>query len=119
MTYYQMATTLCPPSLLKVAITSDPCLAHFNLTILIFLKTDWSNVGMSFVLMQPANDDTSRIALAILQQDNSLNTFDELMSGAQLKPVCFISRCGTDHECHFHSFVSEAVTGHWAICQNC
>ena len=67
---------------LKVAITSDPCLARFNLTIPIFLKTDWSNVGMSFVLMQPADDDASHIALAILQQDNSLNTFDELMSGA-------------------------------------
>ena len=67
---------------LKVAITSDPCHTRFDSTVLIFLKTDWSNVGMSFVLMQPADDDTSHIALAILQQDNSLNTFDELMSSA-------------------------------------
>lgn len=43
--------------------------------------------------------------------------FDELMSGARLRPVRFGSRRCTDREHHFHSFVGEAVAGRWAIGQ--
>ena len=101
---------------LKKAVTSDPCTARFDSSVPIFLKTDWSNVGMSFVVMQPADDEASRTALEILEAGGP-NTFDELMSGARLRPIRFGSRRGTPKERHFHSFVGEATAGRWAISQ--
>jgi hypothetical protein len=101
---------------LKIAITSDPCLARFDSTLPTFLKTDWSAAGMSYVLMQPSDDPSSKKALSILERGGP-NTFDELMTGARLRPVRFGSRRCTDRERHFHSFVGEAVTGRWAIGQ--
>lgn len=101
---------------LKEAVTSDPCLARFDSSLPTFLKTDWSSTGMSYVLMQPADDPASKIALSILEAGGP-NTFDELMSGARLRPVRFGSRRCSDREHHFHSFVGEAVAGRWAIGQ--
>ena len=102
---------------LKLAITSDPCLARFDESMPIFLKTDWSKTGMSYILMQPADDEASRAALLLLS-DGGTNTFDSLMSGARLRPIRFGSRRCTTRERHFHSFVGEAITGRWAIGQN-
>jgi hypothetical protein len=101
---------------LKLAITSDPCLARFDSSLPTFLKTDWSASGMSYVFMQPADDPSSRKTHLILEAGGP-NTFDELMTGARLRPVRFGSRRCTDRERHFHSFVGEAVTGRWAIGQ--
>jgi hypothetical protein len=101
---------------LKKAVTNNPCLAHYDSSLPTFLKTDWSAVGMSYVLMQPADDPSSKRALEILQTGGQ-NTFDELMTGARLRPVRFGSRRCTTREQHFHSFVGEAVTGRWAIGQ--
>jgi hypothetical protein len=93
---------------LKIAVTSDPCLARFDSSLPTFLKTDWSATGMSYVLMQPADDPSSKKALSILEAGGP-NTFDTLMTEARLRPVRFGSRRCTDHERHFHSFVGEAV----------
>lgn len=101
---------------LKVAVTSDPCLARFDSSLPTFLKTDWSSTGMSYVLMQPADDPASKAALRILEAGGP-NMFDELMTGARLRPVRFGSRRCSDREHHFHSFVGEAVAGRWAIGQ--
>ena len=68
---------------LKRVITRDPVLARFSKHLPIFLKTDWSSHGMSYVLMQPADDDASRKALKILETTGE-NTFDKLMTGARL-----------------------------------
>ena len=76
---------------MKQAVTSDPCLARFDEALPIFLKTDWSKTGMSYVITQPADDRASCAALALLT-DGGPNRFDELMSGAHLRPICFGSR---------------------------
>jgi hypothetical protein len=73
---------------LKESILSDPCLARFDKRLPVFLKTDWSKDGMSYILMQPADDEASATALQLLC-DRGENTFDELMTGAQLWPVRF------------------------------
>jgi hypothetical protein len=100
----------------KTAITSDPCLARYDDSKPCFLKTDWSANGMGFILMQPADTEACVKALAILEAGGP-NTFDELMSGARLRPVRFGSRRCTERERHFHSFVGEGACGRWAIGQ--
>jgi hypothetical protein len=102
---------------LKTAILRDPCLARFDEQLPVFLKTDWSKSGMSYILMQPASDEDSLKALQILEAGGE-NLFDSLMHGARLRPVRFGSRQCSDREQHFHSFVGEAVTGQWAIGHN-
>ena len=102
---------------LKIAVTSDPCLARFDESLPIFLKTDWSNQGMSFILMQPADDAASKEALRILEEGGE-NLFDRIMSGARLRPIRFGSRRCTEQERHLHSFTGEASTGRWGIGQN-
>ena len=102
---------------MKQAVTNDPCLARFDEALPIFLKADWSKTGMSFIVMQPADDEASRVALALLT-DGGPNRFDELMSGVRLRPIRFGSCRCSEREQHFHSFVGEAVAGRWAIGQN-
>ena len=41
---------------LKVAITSSPVLTRYDSSLPTFLKTDWSAVGMGFIIMQPNTD---------------------------------------------------------------
>jgi hypothetical protein len=100
----------------KVAITSDPCLARYDESMPSFLKTDWSALGMGYILMQPSNTADSLAALAILKAGGE-NLFDLLMNGARLRPVRFGSRRCNDREHHYHSFVGEAGAGRWAISQ--
>ena len=102
---------------IKHAITSDPVLAHFSPQLPIFLKTDWSSKGMSYILMQPADDEASQTALQILR-DGGENVFDKLMTGARLRPVRFGCRRCTVRESHYHSFIGEAASGRWAMGQN-
>jgi hypothetical protein len=87
---------------LKLGITSSLCLARYDASKPCFLKTDWSALGMGWVLMQPDDSPASVIA----------------MSGARLRPVRFGSHSCTDRERHFHSFVGEAACGRWGISQN-
>ena len=44
---------------LKNSITSSPVLAQYDTTRPTFIKTDWSNEGMGWILMQPADDEES------------------------------------------------------------
>lgn len=71
---------------LKSSILRDPCLARFDEKLPVSIKTDWSKAGMSYILMQPADDAASVEALKILEAGGD-NTFDELMHGARLGPV--------------------------------
>ena len=56
----------CLPDLIKLfedmkkCIISFPILARFDHIRPIFLKTDWSAEGMSWILMQPADDEESK-----------------------------------------------------------
>jgi hypothetical protein len=102
---------------LKIGITSSPCLARYDSSKPCFLKTDWSGLGMGWILMQPDDSDASKVALALLRSDGICD-FDLSMNGARLRPIRFGSRSCTERECHFHSFVGEAGCGRWAISQN-
>ena len=101
---------------LKKAIVSDPCLARYSSALPTFLKTDWSGAGMSFILMQPADDEASKVALEILKHTGT-NLFDQLLSGARLRPVKFGSRPCTPRESFQHSFPGEAGSGRWSMGQ--
>jgi len=103
--------------LLKVAITSSPVLARYNSSLPTFLKTDWSAVGMDFIIMQTNNDKVSLDALELLRTTGE-NNFDKSMNSPRLRPILFGSRKYTATESHYHSFVGEVATGRWAISEN-
>ena len=102
---------------LKVAVTSDPCLARYSSKLPTFLKTDWSGKGMSYILMQPADTKEAQKALDLIAQGGE-NLFDTLMNGARLRPVRFGARRCTIAESKYHSFTGEAVSGRWSMGQN-
>ncbi|MGH7955153.1 MAG: RNase H-like domain-containing protein, partial [Gloeomargaritales cyanobacterium] len=76
---------------MKQEITSSPCLARYDSTLPCFLKTDWSAVGMGYALLQPGNDEAS-IAALIRLENGDASDFENTLTGARLRPVCFGSR---------------------------
>ncbi len=101
----------------KVILTSSPILARFDKDKPCFLKTDWSALGMAYILMQPDDSEESKQALKKLQ-DTGVCDFDLTLEGARLRPVAFGSRACTQAESHYHSFVGEVSSGRWSIAQN-
>ncbi|GFH50453.1 hypothetical protein CTEN210_06929 [Chaetoceros tenuissimus] len=72
---------------------------------------------MSWILMEPARDKESLAAVTTLRESGK-NLFDLSPSGPRLLPLSFGSRACSHSEQHWHSFVGEAGTGSWAMCQN-
>ena len=72
---------------------------------------------MGWILMQPADDEESKIAMAHLQRTGEC-LFDLSLKGFRLKPVSFGSCSCNENERNFHSFTGEAACGKWAIGQN-
>ena len=101
---------------IKTALTRDPCLARYDSSLVTVVKTDWSAIGMGFILMQPFDDAASKAALTILENSSEF-TFDRLMTGARLQPVRFGSRRCTENESHYHSFTGEVAAGRYAFAQ--
>ena len=95
---------------LKKDLTTEPVLARYDSTKSIFLKTDWSSLGMSFILMQPGNDVES--------DEDSICDFDVSHNGPRFRPISSGMRKCTDSESHYHSFVGEIATLRWAIAKN-
>ena len=60
---------------IKQGLTSLPILIRFEPDKPLFLKTDWSRLGMGWILMQPANDTESLAAMELLQRTGEC-TFD-------------------------------------------
>ena len=52
---------------LKYSLTLSPMLARHNRSLPTFLKTDWSAIGMGFIIMQPATDATLLQDLKLLR----------------------------------------------------
>ena len=102
---------------LKVCITSLPVLSWYDSSLPTFLKTDWSAVGMRFIIKQPNTDNQSLDALNILRTTGN-NKFDKTMDGQRLRPILFGSRKYTDTESYYHSFVGDVATSCWAISKN-
>jgi len=102
---------------LKQDLTSAPVLARYDSTKPVVLKTDWSSLGLSFILMQPADDEVSKKASEKLCAGHGCD-FDLAMTGPRLQPFhCGMRACrGTEQ--HYHSFVGESAALRWAIAKN-
>ena len=102
---------------LKADLTSEPLLARYDSTKPLFLKTDWSSLGLSFILMQPSNDEASKAATDLLLRSGEC-TFDVTMDGPRLQPIASGMRACRGTEEHYHSFVGESAALRWAIAKN-
>ena len=102
---------------LKEKIINSPLIARYDPSLPTFLKTDWSALGMGWILMQPARDTVSKAATQTLASTGEC-LFDLSLDGPRLLPVAFGSRSCTRTESHFHSFVGEICCGRWSIAQN-
>ena len=51
---------------MKKCIASSPVLARFDQSEPAFIKTDWSSEGMSWILIQLADDDESKETTELL-----------------------------------------------------
>ena len=102
---------------LKHCITLSPVLARFDLSKPTILKTDWSSKGMSWILMQPA-DDIILIKATTLLQETGEFTFDSNINGARLRPIQYGSQACLECEHRLHSFIGEVTAGRWVIGQN-
>ena len=99
---------------LKTAITSSPCLARYDSSKPVFLKTDWSKFGMGFILMQPEATPLANKACTKLLRTGVCD-FDTVLQGPRLRPVWFGSRPCKSNEQSFHSFVGEISAARWGI----
>ena len=81
------------------------------------LKTDWSAHGMSWILMQPVDNDASSKATDTLKNTGEF-LLDIDMEGPRIKPIKYGSRACTTSEKWFHSFIGEAAAGRWGIGKN-
>ena len=98
----------------KVDLTSSPVLARFDSSKPVFIKTDWSSTGMSFILMQPTDDATSIAATKKLLSTGEFD-FDLSMTGPRLQTFMSGMRMCTDVESHYHSFVGEVAAFRWSV----
>ena len=98
----------------KICLTSSLVLAQYKPNKTIFLKTDWSVEGMSWIMMQPT-DDKKSIAATILLLETGECKLDLARDVACLRPTGFGYRVCLLQESNYHSFVGEAACGKWAI----
>ena len=102
---------------LKIDLTSAPVLARYDSSKPVFLKTDWSSLGMSFILMQPDDDRNSQKSLQKLL-NKGICDFDLSPTGPRLRAISSGMRKCTNGESHYHSFVGEIAALRWAIAKN-
>ena len=72
---------------------------------------------MSWILMQPADDDASVKATDTLKKTGEF-LFDLDMEGPRLKPIKYGLRACNTSEKWFHSFIGDAAAGRWGIGKN-
>ena len=104
-------------SSLKTDLTTEPVLARYDSNKPIFLKTDWSSLGMSFIMTQPGNDKASAKATRKLL-DTGVCDFDSQPTAPRLRAISSGMRKCTEGESHYHSFVGEIAALRWAIAKN-
>ena len=76
---------------IKKRITLSPVLARYDPSKPKFLKTNWNAEGMGWIMMQPADDEESVAATALLLSTGECK-FDLTKIGARLRPTGFSSR---------------------------
>ena len=104
---------------LKNALLSDPCAQRFDHRKLLVLRTDFSSMGLVYVLLQSGNDN-ALVKAAQNYLDGKGFTFMTRNSKAILHPICF----GAHHTCgnkiQVHSHLGEGFSGDYTInkCQS-
>ena len=102
---------------LRDAVLEYPILVRANPEKRFYLKTDFSSLGMGYVLCQP--DDSEEALQAMRDEDaGGKCQFDICLSKLRLHPVLFGSKKCVNNERYFHSFVGEATAAAWAITKN-
>lgn len=102
---------------MKNEVTSSPVLARYDSNKPTFLKTDYSALGMAYIIMQPENSAAALKTIKLLESDGDCK-FDTSFDGPRLKPICFGSRKCSLTESNYQSFVGEIATGRWAMAEN-
>ena len=99
------------------ALLQDLCLMHYNCELRCYLRTDWSAIGMLFVLLQPASDPES---LAAMHRKIAGGPYEFMLPNAKchLRPVCFGSCKYRGQENKLHSHLGTDFCGDWAINKN-
>ena len=98
-------------------MTASHVLARFDPEKPTILKIDWIVRGMSWILMQPADDPESlKSTHTLLTEETFL--FELAADVSRLRPVQYVSLACIDKERWFRSFTGELYCGIWAIGQN-
>ena len=67
----------------------SPLLARFDSSKPLFLKIDWSAIGIGYILMQPDDSTETRAAISkLLRKENALSTY--LLTAQGLGLYCSI-----------------------------
>ena len=98
-------------------MTSSPVLARYDSSRPTFLKTDYSALGMAYIVMQPEDSEASCKATETLIKTGEC-VFYLSMEGPRLRPITFGSRKYSKTERNYHSYVGEIVTGRRAMAEN-
>ncbi len=99
---------------LKSELLEGPVLKRPNWNRRFYLKTDWSKEAMAAVVLQPDCDAQAEGGIT-RELEGGKCEFDLTLSGLRLRPIAFYSRRCTGTEKDYHSYVSEAATGRWAM----
>ena len=81
----------------KDHLITSPLLLRYDSSKPFFLKPDWSDGGMEYILMQPDNSPESLAAILHIESTGEY-FFDCKRSGPRLMPTVFNSRTNLDHE---------------------
>ena len=80
----------------------------------IYLKTDFSKIGMGGMICQP-NDDPQSMKATEEEDARGQSKFDLTLSGLRLLPCSFGSRKCMEREKHYHSYYGEAMAFKFGI----
>jgi hypothetical protein len=99
---------------IRNSILLDPVIKRFNHNKLCVLRSDFSSLGVGYVLLQPGSDSESIKAMDDYRAGKGF-TFMTPGSLAMLHPICFGARCTRGNESRLHSHLGEGFAGDYAI----
>jgi len=103
---------------LKQAVLSYPVLRRADSRKRFYLKSDFSSLGMGWVICQPGDDKESWEAMAAEDAGGPCQ-FELTISGnLRLYPIAFGYRKCVGNEIHFHSHPGEATAAAYATSKN-
>ena len=99
---------------IKQGLKYLPILTRFDPDKSLFLKTDWSGLGMVWIPVQPTNNTESLTTIELLQHTSECKFYLQL-TGKRLQPLAFDSCACTGMESKLHSLMEEIASVRWGI----